>query len=55
MDAQAPDTVARRRPYGRGVTVGINEIPLTLAMSDYDHVRDMTSGKVHVAGVALTR
>ncbi len=32
----------------------MNELALTLAISDYDHVRDLTSGKVRVEGVALT-
>jgi len=32
----------------------VNEIPLTLAISEYDHVRDLTSGLVPVAGVRLT-
>ena len=32
----------------------MNEIPLTLAISDYDHVRDLTSGKVRAEGITLT-
>ena len=32
----------------------MNELPLTLAISDYDHVRDLTSGKVRAEGIALT-
>lgn len=33
---------------------GANRIPLTLAINDYDHVRDLASGTVQVEGVALT-
>lgn len=32
----------------------MNEVPLTLAISDYDHVRDLTSGKVKAEGITLT-
>lgn len=32
----------------------MNEVPLTLAISDYDHVRDLTSGRVRAEGIALT-
>lgn len=33
---------------------GPQEIPLTFAVNDYDHVRDLASGAVPVEGVALT-
>jgi len=36
------------------MTSGTGPVPLTLAVSDYDHVRDLTSGRVRVDGVALT-
>jgi len=32
----------------------MNEIPLTLAISDYDHVRDLTMGRVVPEGIRLT-
>jgi 4,5-dihydroxyphthalate decarboxylase len=32
----------------------VNKIPLTLAVSDYDHVRDIVNGRVRVQGVDLT-
>lgn len=32
----------------------MNDIPLTLAISDYDHVRDLASGRIPVPGVRLT-
>jgi 4,5-dihydroxyphthalate decarboxylase len=32
----------------------MNEVPLTLAISDYDHVRDLTTGRVRAEGIALT-
>jgi 4,5-dihydroxyphthalate decarboxylase len=35
-------------------SIDVNEIPLTLAMSGYDHVRDMQTGDVKVEGVKLT-
>jgi len=34
--------------------MGVREIPLTLAVNDYDHVRDLVSGIVAVDGVELT-
>jgi 4,5-dihydroxyphthalate decarboxylase len=33
---------------------GPHEIPVTLALNDYDHVRDLASGAVQVEGVRLT-
>jgi 4,5-dihydroxyphthalate decarboxylase len=36
------------------MTAGANPVRLTLAVSDYDHVRDLTSGRVRVEGVELT-
>lgn len=32
----------------------MSDLPLTLAISDYDHVRDLTTGRVRVEGVELT-
>jgi 4,5-dihydroxyphthalate decarboxylase len=31
----------------------MNELPLTLAIEDYDHVRDLVSGNVKPAGIDL--
>jgi 4,5-dihydroxyphthalate decarboxylase len=36
------------------MTAGANPVQLTLAVSDYDHVRDLTSGRVRVEGAELT-
>jgi 4,5-dihydroxyphthalate decarboxylase len=33
----------------------LRKVPLTLAISDYDHVHDLTSGAVQAEGIALTR
>lgn len=33
----------------------VRKVPLTLAISDYDHVRDLTSGAVEPEGIELTR
>ncbi len=33
----------------------MRKVPLTLALSDYDHVRDLTSGGVELEGIELTR
>ena len=43
---------ANRRP--RLSVGGPHEIPITLAVADYDHVRDLTTGVVPVEGVRLT-
>ena len=32
----------------------MNEVPLTLAISRYDHVEDLTSGRVSTEGIRLT-
>ena len=32
----------------------MNEVPLAIAVGDYDHVRDLTSGNIAVPGVRLT-
>jgi 4,5-dihydroxyphthalate decarboxylase len=43
---------ANRRP--RLTVGGPDEIPIALAVADYDHVRDLASGVVPVEGVRLT-
>ena len=32
----------------------MRKVPLTLAMSDYDHIRDLTSGAIQAEGIELT-
>jgi hypothetical protein len=32
----------------------MNEVPLTLAISRYDHVEDLTSGRIVPEGIHLT-
>lgn len=52
--APGPGATIDTRRGGGPVTGGGATLGLTLAINDYDHVRDLTSGSIPVEGVSLT-